>query len=77
MRFCVASILALMPATALAAGDEPPLLTRPAAEAIATEVSGSAAKRTIQTISQHHRIRGSEGFRAAAEAVRDASRFVG
>jgi hypothetical protein len=77
MRFYVAAIFALIPAPALAAWDEPPLLARPAAEAIASEVSGSFAKRTIQAISQHHRIRGSEGFRAAAEAIRDRLKSYG
>jgi hypothetical protein len=70
-------IAAIAAAAAQAAGDQPPLLTRPAAEAIASEISGSAAKRTIQTLSQHHRIRGSDGYRAAAEAVRDRLQSYG
>jgi hypothetical protein len=38
---------------------------------IASEVSGATAKRTVQSISRHHRMRGSEGYRAAAELIRD------
>lgn len=51
--------------------DLPPLLAPQAGAAIATEVSGGAAKRSIQAITLHHRIRGSKGYRAAAEHVRD------
>ena len=54
-----------------AAQAQPPLLDPAHGSAIAAEVSGSGAKRTIQAMSMHHRMRGSEGFRAAAELVRD------
>ena len=37
---------------------------------IAAELSGSAALRTVNGLSLHHRMRGSEGYRAAAELVR-------
>jgi hypothetical protein len=40
-------------------------------EAIGAELSGSAALRTVRTLAQHHRMRGSDGYRAAAEAIRD------
>jgi aminopeptidase YwaD len=49
----------------------PPLLPPEQGRAIAAEVSGSMAMRTVRTLSQHHRMRGSEGYRAAAEAIRD------
>ncbi|MEA3034826.1 MAG: aminopeptidase YwaD [Sphingomonadales bacterium] len=48
-----------------------PLLTAAETRAIADQVSGSAAKRTVQALSLHHRMRGSEGYRAAAELIRD------
>lgn len=64
-------------ATAQSAADAPPLLPRAQAEAIAAEVSGSQALRTVQALSLHHRMRGSEGFRAAAEIVRDRLREHG
>jgi len=66
------SLVAL--AAGAAAGQTPaaPLLLPPAqAQAIAAEVSGSMALRTVRALSQHHRMRGSDGYRAAAEAIRD------
>ncbi len=54
-----------------------PLLAAPEARAIAVEVSGAEAKRTIQAHTQHHRMRGSEGYRAAAETIRDRLRAYG
>ncbi|HEV2816632.1 MAG TPA: M28 family peptidase [Allosphingosinicella sp.] len=55
----------------------PPLLPAGQGEAIGAELSGSAALRTVRTLSQHHRMRGSEGYRAAAEAIRDRLRDAG
>ena len=49
----------------------PPLLPPGQGEAIGAELSGSAALRSVRTLSQYHRMRGSEGFRAAAETIRD------
>lgn len=48
---------------------QPPLLAPGAGAAIAEELSGEAAKRTVETFSLHHRMRGSRGFHAAAEYV--------
>ncbi len=62
-------LLALLPLAAAEAA--PPLLPGAQGEAIGAEVSGSAALRTVRTLSQHHRMRGSEGFQAAAQAIRD------
>jgi hypothetical protein len=61
----------LASASAAAAQDTPPLLVPAEARAIASEVSGAAAKRTVEALSLHHRMRGSEGYRAAAELIRD------
>jgi aminopeptidase YwaD len=55
----------------------PLLLSQGQGEAIAAEVSGSAALRTVRVLSNHHRMRGSDGFRAAAEAIRDRLRDYG
>jgi aminopeptidase YwaD len=55
----------------------PPLLPEPAVRAIASEVSGAAAKRNLQDLTLFHRMRGSRGFRAAAERVRDRARDYG
>jgi aminopeptidase YwaD len=54
-----------------AAQEQPPLVARPVAAMMASEISGAAAKRTVASISRHHRMRGSEGYRAAAELIRD------
>jgi aminopeptidase YwaD len=58
-------------------GETPPLLKPAEAQAIAAEVSGSQAKRTVQALSLNHRMRGSEGYRAAAELIRDRLRDYG
>jgi aminopeptidase YwaD len=55
----------------------PPLLPPEQGQAIAAEVSGSTALRTVRTLSQHHRMRGSEGYRAAAEAITERLREYG
>lgn len=51
-------------------GTPPPLLPEAVVDALAEEVSGSLALLTAQELSLHHRQRGSEGFHAAAEAIR-------
>jgi aminopeptidase YwaD len=55
----------------------PPLLPEPVVQALAAEVSGTAAKRTVQELTLHHRMRGSRGFRAAAERARDGLQAAG
>jgi hypothetical protein len=52
-----------------AAQERAPLLSVAETEALAGELSGAGAKRTIVALSQHHRMRGSEGYAAAAELV--------
>jgi hypothetical protein len=47
----------------------PPLVPEHVARALAAELSGELAKRTLQEITRHHRIRGSREFRAAAEHI--------
>jgi hypothetical protein len=69
--------LALLVLAPLLAAAAPPLLPAGQGEAIGAELSGSAALRTVRTLSQHHRMRGSEGYRAAAEAIRDRLRDYG
>jgi len=55
----------------------PPLLPEPVVSALASEVSGTSARRTVQELTLHHRMRGSRGFRAAAERARDGLRAAG
>ncbi|HVQ09583.1 MAG TPA: M28 family peptidase [Allosphingosinicella sp.] len=52
-------------------GAAPPLLPPAQGQAIAGEVSGARALATVRTLSNNHRMRGSAGYRAAAEAIRD------
>jgi hypothetical protein len=54
-----------------AAQERPPLIDAASASAIASEASGSAAKKTVQSLSLQHRMRGSVGYRNAAELIRD------
>jgi hypothetical protein len=45
--------------------------------ALASEVSGTEARRTVQDLTLFHRMRGSRGFRSAAERIRDRLRQYG
>ncbi len=69
VKFAMIIGAALMLAAPTAASDAPPLIGEQAAAAIASEVSGSSAKRTVQAISLHHRMRGSRGYDAAAALI--------
>jgi hypothetical protein len=71
-----AALLLLLAAPA-AAQQTAPLLSPAETRALAGELSGAAAKRTVQALSLHHRMRGSEGYRAAAELIRDRLREYG
>ncbi|HST36468.1 MAG TPA: DUF4910 domain-containing protein [Allosphingosinicella sp.] len=71
----IVALAALLAAGAAFA--QPPLLPQGQGEAIGAEVSGSAALRTVRLLSNNHRMRGSDGFRAAAEAIRDRLRDYG
>ncbi len=72
----MAAFLLLLGAPA-AAQKSAPLLSSAETEALASEISGASAKRTVQAVSLHHRMRGSEGYRAAAELIRDRLRDYG
>ena len=57
---------------ALAAGASAqtlPFLTDKEITAIASEISGESAKRTVEGLSRQHRMRGSRGYHAAAEQI--------
>jgi aminopeptidase YwaD len=73
----LAPLFLLLLTAAARPDDDPPLIDAGAAAAIASEISGAAAKRTVQALSLDHRMRGSEGYRAAAELVRDRLRDYG
>lgn len=72
----LAALLLLLAAPA-AAQKAAPLLTPAETRALASELSGASAKRTVQALSLHHRMRGSDGYRAAAELIRDRLRDQG
>lgn len=61
--------LALTLALSASAQQALPFLTNGEISALATEVSGETAKRTVEGLSRHHRMRGSRGFRAAADQI--------
>lgn len=60
--------VALLFATSLHA-DTLPFLTDKEITAFATEISGESAMRNLEGFSRHHRMRGSRGFRAAADQI--------
>jgi hypothetical protein len=68
-RLALAAVFLSLPVLAQSPAP-PPLLPEPVVRALASEVSGTAARRTVQELTLQHRMRGSRGFRAAAEAVR-------
>ena len=45
--------------------------------ALSEELSGEAAKRNLEYVARHHRMRGSRGFRAAAEHIAEQLRTYG
>jgi hypothetical protein len=73
----MAAALLLLLAAPAAAQPAAPLLTSTETQALAAEISGASAKRPVQALSLHHRMRGSEGYRAAAELIRDRLREYG
>ncbi len=55
----------------------PPLLPEPVVAALAGEVSGDVVLRAVDVISEHHRMRGSASYLAAAQAVAERARAYG
>ncbi|HKR13249.1 MAG TPA: DUF4910 domain-containing protein [Pyrinomonadaceae bacterium] len=53
------------------------LLPEPIIAALAQEISGETAKRNLEYLARHHRMRGSRGFRAAADHVVEQLRAYG
>ncbi len=67
----------LLLAGGVTAGEPPPLLDAAVVAALAHELSGEGAKRNLEIISQSHRMRASQGYRAAAEHVAAELRSYG
>jgi aminopeptidase YwaD len=53
------------------------LLPEPTIAALAQEISGETARRNLEYLARHHRMRGSRGFRAAAEHIVEQLRAYG
>lgn len=53
------------------------LLAEPTIAALARELSGETAKHNLEFIARHHRMRGSRGFRAAADFIVEQARIYG
>ena len=73
----LAPLLLLLLTAAARPDDAPPLIDQAESAAIGAEISGASAKRTVQALSLHHRMRGSDGYRASAELIRDRLRDYG
>ena len=63
------ALLLCLPHVSAAAQDHAPLLPEPVVAALAQGLSGDLAHETIREISANHRMRGSRGFRTAAELI--------
>ncbi len=74
LSIVIALTAALDPAVRAA---QPPLLPPGVGAAIAEEISGEAAKRTVEALALEHRMRGSRGLHAAAEYVSGELRRAG
>jgi aminopeptidase YwaD len=83
--FAIAVSLALLVPTVARAQEsprppeaqKPPLLSAEIVHALDQELSGETAKRNLEGITREHRIRGSRGFRSAAELVLDRAKSYG
>jgi hypothetical protein len=71
------SLLYFVLAAPLHGQDRAPLLADSVVAALAKELSGERAHETIREISGNHRMRGSRGFRAAAEIIVAKARAAG
>jgi aminopeptidase YwaD len=85
-RFAVAGAWLCLPAAALLiplasargqASAPPPLLPEQTVRALAAELSGTEARHTVQDLTLHHRMRGSRGFKAAADRIAERARSYG
>src|SRR5687768_6386256 len=68
--FCLAAACVPWPVVASAqVQTATALLPEPVVAALSQELSGETAKRNLEYISRHHRMRGSRGFRSTAEHI--------
>jgi aminopeptidase YwaD len=76
MRRRLAVLLALLAPVTLAR-EVPPLLDHDVVQVLSQEISGELAKRNLERLVLSHRMRGSEGFRAATGHLEDQVRSYG
>src|SRR5687768_18464974 len=75
-RFLACLLCLLISVNSVAANGRT-LLPEPTIAVFASEISGETAKRNLEFIARHHRMRGSRGFRAAAEHIVEQLRSYG
>lgn len=76
-RIATPLIVLLVFSQVVIAQTKPPLLPEPVVAALSAELSGETAKRNLEFISRHHRMRASQGFRSAAEFIAEQARGYG
>jgi aminopeptidase YwaD len=69
LRLAVLAAASALPLASPVFAQAPPLMSHAEASALAGELSGEAAKRNLEEISRHHRMRGSREFRSAADFI--------
>jgi aminopeptidase YwaD len=77
MRYALSLVSLLLVYTPAALGHPPPLLPQSEVAALVDELSGETARINLEGISASHRMRGSQGFHAAAAWVADRARAYG
>ena len=77
MNKTIAIFICLLLNANLANANQSTLLPEPVLAALSQELSGETAKRNLEYIARQHRMRGSRGFRAAAEHIVEQLRDYG
>ncbi len=77
VRLITHGFISLVAFFAVVGQSRPPLLPEPVVAALSNELSGETAKRNLEFISRQHRMRASQGYRAAAEFVAGQARTYG
>lgn len=77
MLLRAAALLVFIAVPVASNGQQPPLLPDSILTAMAEEISGEGAHRTVEGIALHHRTRGSRSFRAAAEMIAQRASAAG
>lgn len=70
-------VLCLLLSVSAVVGNGQTLLPDPVIASIAREISGETAKRNLEFLARHHRMRGSRGFRASADFIVEQLRAYG